>query len=130
MAERFAHTFDEYVGWMAVNSPHATVLDWWRRLDRGLDEYAPAPPPRPRRHRWRALESALTADPCFGPMAVELLRAMRVLRNRVAHEPGVYLSPQQAALYAQLALQFIGSLGARRALPSPPEDWRRLVPPN
>ena len=40
MKKRYATTFDEYVGWMALNSPHATVLDWRRRLECALNEYA------------------------------------------------------------------------------------------
>ena len=38
----FAPNFNDYVALMAKNSPHALVMDWWRRLDLTLHEYAAA----------------------------------------------------------------------------------------
>ncbi len=40
MEAQWPKTFTEYVAWMASNSPHATLLDWWRRLELNLKEYA------------------------------------------------------------------------------------------
>ena len=38
----FAKNFNDYVALMSANSPHALVMDWWRRLDLTLHEYAAA----------------------------------------------------------------------------------------
>jgi hypothetical protein len=32
-------TFQEMVRVLALNTPHALILDWWRRVDRGIDYY-------------------------------------------------------------------------------------------
>jgi len=33
MPLRVATTFDEHIRLMTAESPHGTLLDWWRRLD-------------------------------------------------------------------------------------------------
>ena len=35
----YARTLDEFVELLAENSPHAAVLEWWRRVDRAIDLY-------------------------------------------------------------------------------------------
>ena len=54
--------------------------------------------------------TAIVNDPRLGHDAATMLQHMRQLRNRVAHEPGVSVSPEQATGYARQALSFIGAL--------------------
>ncbi len=108
MEVRYATNFDEYVGWMATNSPHATILDWWRRLDCALHEYATTLRPLSRgANSWQALQTAIVDDPRLGHFAVTMLKEMRDLRNHVAHKPGVSISPEQATDYARQAHSLI-----------------------
>jgi hypothetical protein len=39
MEVAFAQNFNDYVAVMVASSPHALVMDWWRRLDLALREY-------------------------------------------------------------------------------------------
>lgn len=113
MEAPFATNFSEYVSWMATNSPHATVLDWWRRLEHTLDDYAAALPAKtPGRKRRSAIETAIGRAPNLGDDVVKLLRQMRKLRNAVAHDAGVYVSRDQAIHYAEQALALIGVLAS------------------
>ena len=108
---RYATSFDEYVGWMATNSSHATVLDWGRRLECALNEYAASlRAPSRGRKAWQRIQTAITNDPHLGCSAATTLRQMRDLRNRVAHDPRVSVSPEQAADYARQALSLIWAL--------------------
>ncbi len=86
MEAPFARTFTGYVAWMATNSPHATLLDWWRRLELALREYARSRglPPRARHDR---LEDAVSEDPHLGPEIAAKLRCLRQRRNAAAHGP-------------------------------------------
>jgi len=108
MEGAWAKTFDEYVGWMAINSPHATVLDWWRRIERGLEYYAVkrSITARPR----GALETAVARDPRLGSDVAARLAEMRRLRNGVAHGTQDAVSPAEAIAYAGQALNLIGAL--------------------
>lgn len=113
--EAYATNFDEYVRWMATNSPHATVLDWWRRLDRAVHDHAPTTRRTPSRgsNTWSALQTAIVNDRRLGQGGATMLQRLRDLRNRVAHEPGVSVSPEQATDYARQALSLIGALAVR-----------------
>ncbi len=111
MEARYATSFDEYVGWMATNAPHATVLDWGRRLECALNEYtATLRAPSPGGNAWQRVQTAIASDPRLGHSAAITLRQMRVLRNRVAHNSRVSVSPEQAADYARQANSFIWAL--------------------
>ncbi len=114
MEARYATTFDEYVGWMATNSPHATVLDWWRRLECARNEYITSLHPFSRdANTWQVLQTTIVNDPGLGHIprlghiVATLLEEMRDIRNRVAHDPEVYVSPEQAADYARQASSLI-----------------------
>ena len=37
METAFAKNFNDCVAVMAANSPHALVMDWWRRFDHRMD---------------------------------------------------------------------------------------------
>ena len=36
---QLATTFEDYLQIMAIESPHALILDWWGRLDLAIKEY-------------------------------------------------------------------------------------------
>jgi len=110
MEAPFARTFTEYVAWMATNSPHATLLDWWRRLELALREYAASRglPPRAKHDR---LEDAISEDPHLGPEIAARLRRLRQRRNAAAHDLHPQVSGDEAASYADLALELIGIFG-------------------
>ncbi len=114
MTPAFARTFEEYVNWIALNAPHATVLDWWCRLDRALHEYAAAfRMPEPNRYRAR-FEELVGASDRLGPKRARSIRRLRSLRNRVAHG-SIYLSFEEARVFANEALALIGVVGRQLA---------------
>lgn len=110
-----ANTFDEFVAWMAANSPSAAILEWWRRLDRALDDFAAPLQITKSRTRYKIIEAAIARDPELGEGIVIRLQEMRRLRNRVAHDPVLHLSQEEVFEYARQALHFIWEIGARRA---------------
>lgn len=114
METRYATNFDEYVGWMSVNSPHATVLDWGRRLECARNAYIASLYPFSRdANTWQVLQTTIVNDrrlehiPRLGHIVATLLAEMRDLRNRVAHDPEAHVSPEQATDYARQALSLI-----------------------
>ncbi len=109
MEAPFAKTFTEAVVWMATNSPHATVLDWWRRLDLTLRDYAASQGP-PAYARGQ-LEDVISRDPRLGPEIATTLRWLRQRRNAAAHEPNQQISTDEAAGYAKRAFELIGIFG-------------------
>jgi len=101
-------TFDEYVEILSTESPPALILDWWRRLSLAIDEYLKA-----RGLPLRSKEEALATDPQVGPEVATQIRELRLLRNAIAHEETKHISSDEAAQYAQKALDYIGLLGER-----------------
>jgi hypothetical protein len=108
MEAQFPNTFTEYVAWMASNSPHATLLDWWRRLELNLREYAAS---RGLRAHARALEDATSQDPQLGPEIAATLLQLRQRRNAVAHEPHQQVWRDEAVSYAKRAFELMGVFG-------------------
>ncbi len=113
MPAGYAGNFAGYVDLMATNSPHATVMDWWRRLDRAVREYFLEETGESLKSR--ELEALIAREPNFGKDGKQLLQELRQFRNRAAHESGA-VSREEAVRFAQEALQFIGALGSRRPL--------------
>ena len=98
-------TFDEMVGVLALNAPHALVLDWWRRLERAIDYYFNARGlPRPRAVE---AERAIKLDPTLGAAIAAEVRALRCARNVVAHEESRPIELEEAATYAARCLDLI-----------------------
>jgi hypothetical protein len=121
METRYAANFDEYIGWMATNSPHATVLDWGRRIECARNEFIATLHPLPRgADRWQVLQTAIVTHPGLahiprlGHITATILEEMRDLRNRVAHDPRVSISPEQATDYACHAFSLIWMLADLR----------------
>ena len=109
MTAEYATSFSEYVDWIATNCPHAAVLDWWRRLDRALQDYFRENVCRPSGSR-AELERFFEARRNFGSSGVDLLRRLRRRRNEVAHEAVGSLSREEAIRFAQEAQRIIGAL--------------------
>lgn len=116
MAE-FARTFDEYVAWMALNAPHATVLDWWRRLEIELAQVAIEKGTS--RHPAFRFDALLRADAEFGPAFVDRVVKLRSKRNETAHESS-HVNDVEAIAYAREVFELIGVLGRRAAARSVP----------
>jgi hypothetical protein len=108
----FAKTFKEYVAVMAANSPHALVMDSWRRLDLVLRDYD-----RALRQVVAPGIAAQSKKPYRGtrPLGSDLpsIRGLRRLRNQVAHEPIYNLSSEDAVAYARQAFSLIAALAKR-----------------
>jgi hypothetical protein len=110
-----ATTFDEYVAIMATNSPTATVLDCWRRLDRVLRDYGThLAIPIDVRDRG-ALEAAIARDESLGRACASSVRTMRQRRNGVAHGLAISISTEDAIDYARQSFAVIGALAKRIA---------------
>lgn len=101
--------FKDYVALMSVNSPHALVMDWWRRLDLTLHEYAVALSIMVRSGDRRPIEEVV---PLNDAALVTCIRGLRRQRNRVTHK-SCYLSSEDAAVYAREAFRLIGILARR-----------------
>ena len=104
-------TFDEMTSALAENTPHALILEWWRRTEGALAYFTIA-------HCGRRFDSSYAAltrvesDPRLGPHVVQALHGLRRIRNAVAHGPRIHIAPADATLYAALALHFIGIVGS------------------
>jgi len=103
-------TLDEMIDVLAPNTPHALVLDSWRRLERTIDDYSVVVHecPRPRQDRYIP---ALRDDPRIGPFVAEEIDGLRRRRNEVAHGGGADLAPDEAAQFARRSLDLIGVIG-------------------
>ena len=108
--------FQEMVSVLALNTPHALTLDWWRRVDRGIDYYFRARGIR-RPSSVAGVEQMLNSDPKLGPSVVTQVRKLRRIRNAVAHEDAKPISPGEAAWYAQTSLDLVWRIGTD--LPTP-----------
>lgn len=104
----YATSFEEYVDIIATESPHAAVMDWWRRLDRSIDYYFSTLGER--RGNADEVERSIASDPKLGPDVAAKLRGLRRMRNAVTHEDVGPLSREEAIRYAKDAFQLIGVL--------------------
>lgn len=105
----FATNFNDYVTVMSVNAPHALVMDWWRRLDLTLHEYAVALGQVVRSRDRRAIEKAVSLNDAA---LTTRIRGLRHRRNQVTHK-SYYLSSEDAAAYAREVISVIGTLARR-----------------
>jgi len=95
-------TFEEMVSVLAVNNPHALILEWWRRLEGAIDEYCSI-----RRSGRKSWMSVLADDLHVGQEVVDQITALRRLRNETAHRKTRPISADEAAQYAQKAQDLI-----------------------
>jgi hypothetical protein len=108
---RYATTFSELVDLTATNDPQATILGWWRRVDRALDDYYTQRGKARPRHVAN-VERDLAADPNVGEEGVKLFRELRLRRNAVTHENIESPSREEAVTFAQNAHRLGWVLGA------------------
>ncbi len=108
---QYATTFSELVGFSATNDPHGTILGWWRRVDRAVDDFYAAQSKR-RPGRIADVERDLVASPDLGEEGMMLFRQLRLERNRVAHRNVGSLTRQDAVVFAQQAHRLGWAIGA------------------
>lgn len=105
------------VGVLAVNTPHALVLDWWRRLERAIDYYFKARGlPRPMAVE---AEKAISLDLELGPRVSDEIRRLRQIRNVIAHEDTNPIQAAEAASYAAACLDLIWRIATDPNHPEP-----------
>src|SRR5229473_1007843 len=92
-------------------------LDWWRRLELTLGEYAASRGLTA--HARGPLRDAISQDPQLGPEIAATLLRLRQRRNAVAHEPDQQVSGDEAGSYAKRAFELIGIFGKLSANPRP-----------
>jgi hypothetical protein len=107
---QLAITFEDYLQIMAIESPHALILDWWGRLDLAVKEYFEIHGMAVKSST-SVRERALGADPMLGSEITIQIRELRLIRNIVTHEKRKPLSCADAALYARKAYELIWVLG-------------------
>ena len=112
---QFAKTFEEYVQVMALESPHALILDWWRRLELAINDYfevlgIAVESSIPRK------ETALGADSGLGLGVTTQIRELRLIRNKVAHQATKPISVEDATQYTQKAFELIWILARAQSL--------------
>ena len=103
---QLATTFEEYVQILAIESPHALILDWWRRLEVAINEYFEVHGVAVR-SPIRSKELAIGADPRLGSEITAQISELRLIRNQVAHKKRKQTSPDDARQYAQKASELI-----------------------
>ena len=105
---RYATSFEEYVDIIATESPHAAIMDWWRRLNLALSYYFKELGEY--RGKAKEVERRIASDPKLGPDIAAKLCRLRRMRNVVTHEDVGPLSREEAIHYAEDALQLIWTL--------------------
>lgn len=98
----------DHIQLIAVESPYALVLDWWRRLDRTIDDYFEHSEGRPR--HWKDVECVLRADTQIPATVIRRINRLRRVRNEVAHEARVDLSGDLTSHFGYDAWRLIGEL--------------------
>ena len=103
------HTFDEMVRVLAHETPHALILDWWRRMEDLLGQLTQ----RYYGRRFNASKALtrLQSDAWLATDVATVLHSMRRIRNIVAHGRCFCISAEDAALYAAIALHLGGIVG-------------------
>jgi hypothetical protein len=103
-----ATNFDEYVSAMVEESPHAVVLDWYRRLELAIQAYLAD---RQIQHALgRRAEAVIGRDALLGSSVATKLAELRTVRNAVAHTAHS-VSTETAIVFARECFSLIGVLG-------------------
>lgn len=100
-----ATNFDELITLMAEEAPHAVALDWYRRLELALRDYAASQSLV--FHNGPRAERLIAADRVLGPRAAATVVELRTIRNRLTHEWHPF-APAEAEAFARKAFSLIG----------------------
>jgi hypothetical protein len=111
---QLATTFEEFVQILAIESPHALILDWWSRLALAINEYFEVYG-MAIRSSVLSKEQAMAADPRLGPEITAQIRELRLARNKVAHEKRKTISVGDVTQYAQKANELIWVLAGAQS---------------
>src|SRR5437867_2366729 len=100
-----ATTFEEHIQIVSTEDPHAVILGWWRKLSLALEDYFQGLD----ECRGSAYEVGrrIASDLKLGPEVAARLRALRFMRNAVAHEDVGPLSCEEAIRYAEDAFRLM-----------------------
>lgn len=104
-----ANNFDELVVPMSEETPHAVILDWYRRLELMIRHYLTS------RYlsytNGPAAERVIARDALLGADVASAIKELRWFRNEIAHE-SQSLTPARAVAFARESLDLIGQLGS------------------
>ena len=106
--QTYATSFEDYVDIIATESPHAAIMDWWRRLTLAIGHYFKELGER--RGSANEVELRIASDQKLGPEVAAKLWELRIIRNAVAHEEFGPLSREEAIRYAEDAFRLMGVL--------------------
>jgi hypothetical protein len=106
--EAMFQTFGEMVRVLSLNAPQALVLDSWRRLERALDYYFIGLHGHKRPKNYVL---ALSNDKLLTAEVVQTIDQLRLLRNRIAHDPSTGFATDEAAAFAERAHEASWALG-------------------
>src|SRR5437867_3367155 len=102
-----ATNYDDYIQKVGEETPHGLVLAEYRRLELSIREYLAA---RGLTYtNGRAAEKVIAADAKLGVLLATELRALREIRNKVAHDLH-QLTSAEAEDFAKRAFALLGMI--------------------
>ena len=98
--------FNDHVMLLASESPRALVLDWWARLEQAQHSFCRLIGLAPLRNVSEC-EPSIAGDARLGPQVADLIRALRISRNRITHS-GAPVDTEVAVAFANSVFQLLG----------------------
>ena len=102
-------TFEGHIEILAAESPCALVLEWGRRLELAVKNFARVVGVS--EGPWRKYMEALLNDPLVGEEILSEISRLRSMRNKVAHEPPRGMAAHDATEFARKAEEIVWLLG-------------------
>jgi hypothetical protein len=102
-------TFEGHIEILAAESPCALVLEWGRRLELAVKNFARVVGVS--EGPWRKYTEALLNDPLVGEDILSEISRLRSMRNKVAHEPPRGMAAHDATEFARKAKEIVWLLG-------------------
>jgi hypothetical protein len=98
-------TFEEHIEILAAESPCALVLEWGRRLELAVKNFARVVGVS--EGLWRKYMQGLLNDPLVGGEVSSETNRLRNMRNKVAHEPPRGMAAHDATEFARKAVEIV-----------------------
>lgn len=102
-------TFEGHIEILAAESPCALVLEWGRRLELAVKNFARVVGVS--EGPWRKHMEALLNDPLVGEEISSEISRLRSMRNKVAHAPPSGIAAHDATEFARKAEEIVWLLG-------------------
>lgn len=102
-------TFEEHIEILAIESPCALILEWGRRLERAVKNFAGVVGVS--EGPWGKYVKALLNDTLVGKEVSSEINRLRNMRNKVAHEPPSGIAARDAIEFARKAEEIVWLLG-------------------